>query len=67
MRRSFFFAELWSFIYVIDTSDCGRFPETSEVFEFIKADPMMTGKPFVILQAQITENAIRKSQKRLNI
>jgi small GTP-binding protein len=44
-----FYAELWGFLWVIDSSDENRFEESIQVLESVRSHRMMTDKPFVIL------------------
>jgi small GTP-binding protein len=44
-----FYAELWGFVWVIDSSDENRFAESIQVLESVRSHKMMADKPFVVL------------------
>jgi small GTP-binding protein len=60
-----FFAELWGFIWVVDSSNPDRFEESVEVLETVRNHKMMTNKPFVVLaNKQDTEGAVKAAELR---
>jgi small GTP-binding protein len=60
-----FFAELWGFIWVIDSSNSERFEESMEVLESVRNHKMMASKPFVVLaNKQDREGALKTAELR---
>lgn len=65
-----YYAFIYGFIYVVDSSDKDRFAENKETLESIISDPMMAGKPYVVLsnKTDISDHAsIDVIRKELNI
>lgn len=65
-----YYAFIYGFVYVIDSSDKERFAENKETLEGILSNPMMAGKPYVVLanKADISGHAsVDEIRKQLNI
>jgi ADP-ribosylation factor-like protein 13B len=43
------YADLWGFVYLVDSSDPSRFAESKSVLHSVIAHPMMKRKPFVVV------------------